>query len=591
MGNFQDLATTFRELLRMTPDQMTKTSAPDFLKTAAVNAQNDIRFGGERGAPPNSTVAENVLRTAMGNNQPPPQMPPQGVPGMDAAPQMPPQGAQAGGYIHDFGVASLPYTPKYEHGGIVSFGGTTDGSFVAGRNYAPRLYGVEAIDPRQNPESWLYGTDVFVNPDVSFGDEIWPFNEERKLEHLGAKLVGGKSKKALSPTELKTALQSNGRMPPLSRTDINPSANLLPTRDANGKLVYPNSSATSDKLKLTDEEIKNLQGSGFDPSKYLSAGSGMSNLPAIPNYDKFIEDKFIAPKDYDKTKRAAERAEFMKDFGVNPKFYEEQKVENEKNIANLKSQKKKDLWLALVQGGLKMAQTPGSIGQALAAGAESGLGALKETNKEYKEEERVLKQEQKQLAMAEYAANRGDAENEMKYKDKAEEDKRSFLNSKTQALLENKMKRFEIENGRAMKMAEMAQARDLARAEIGSNFALAEMKLKGAIDGNQTDLMKEIIKANATGMPTADTYGKIFAKQLELLSDDMSLSNVIGRDISTLPADQKDQLRKNAAKTATMETFKAANQIWQLQRGQLTAANSGILSGANSGYKVEKEEE
>ena len=130
MGNFQDLATTFRELLRMTPDQMTKTSAPDFLKTAAVNAQNDIRFGGERGAPPNSTVAENVLRTAMGNNQPPPQMPPQGVPGMDAAPQMPPQGAQAGGYIHDFGVASLPYTPNYEHGGIVSFGGTTDGSYV-----------------------------------------------------------------------------------------------------------------------------------------------------------------------------------------------------------------------------------------------------------------------------------------------------------------------------------------------------------------------------------------------------------------------------------------------------------------------------
>jgi len=142
MGNFQDLATTFRELLRMTPDQMTKTSAPDFLKTAAVNAQNDIRFGGERGAPPNSTVAENVLRTAMGNNQPPPQMPPQGVPGMGAAPQMPPQGAQAGGYIHDYGVASLPYTPKYEHGGIVSF---QEGG------YFPASY-----NPYDDPNSDLY---------------------------------------------------------------------------------------------------------------------------------------------------------------------------------------------------------------------------------------------------------------------------------------------------------------------------------------------------------------------------------------------------------------------------------------------------
>ena len=51
-------------------------------------------------------------------------MPPQGMPpGMGA---MPPQGmsvamAQAGGHVHDYGIAGLPYEPRYEHGGIVSF--------------------------------------------------------------------------------------------------------------------------------------------------------------------------------------------------------------------------------------------------------------------------------------------------------------------------------------------------------------------------------------------------------------------------------------------------------------------------------------
>jgi hypothetical protein len=51
-----------------------------------------------------------------------PPMPPQGVPGMGAMPPqgMPPQ-MQAGGHVHDYGIAGLPYEPHYEHGGIVSF--------------------------------------------------------------------------------------------------------------------------------------------------------------------------------------------------------------------------------------------------------------------------------------------------------------------------------------------------------------------------------------------------------------------------------------------------------------------------------------
>jgi hypothetical protein len=118
----------------MTPEQIKNVDpnvAPDFLKVAAINARNSFQQQAQQPAPPTTTVAENVIAQSVGAA---PQMPPQGVPGMDAAPQMPPQmppqGAQAGGYIHDLGVASLPYTPKYEHGGIVSFDGTASGSYV-----------------------------------------------------------------------------------------------------------------------------------------------------------------------------------------------------------------------------------------------------------------------------------------------------------------------------------------------------------------------------------------------------------------------------------------------------------------------------
>jgi len=127
-GAFSGLGQMFNELIKMTPQQISASGAPDFLKIAAMERQARARQ--QPVIPPTSTVAAQVVNQAVGAppaQQPAPQMP-QGVPGMGT----PPQGAQAGGYIHDYGVASLPYTPKYEHGGIVSFeeGGPTDYGFT-----------------------------------------------------------------------------------------------------------------------------------------------------------------------------------------------------------------------------------------------------------------------------------------------------------------------------------------------------------------------------------------------------------------------------------------------------------------------------
>ena len=111
-GVFSNLNKIFSQLVGMQPEQIAKANAPDFLKIAAMEQQAQLRKPPV--VPPTSTVAAQVVGRAAnpeGAQQPQPQ------------PQM-----QAGGHVHDYGVASLPYTPNYEHGGIVSFeeGGYAD---------------------------------------------------------------------------------------------------------------------------------------------------------------------------------------------------------------------------------------------------------------------------------------------------------------------------------------------------------------------------------------------------------------------------------------------------------------------------------
>ena len=120
-GPFQNLSATWAQLMQLTPQQMANASAPDYLKIAAMNAQDNIRQQGQPAAGPAAPpVAQQVVDKAVG-------APPAGQ-AMPASPSpAPTQMAAQGGYIHDYGVASLPYEANYGHGGIVSFdsGGAT----------------------------------------------------------------------------------------------------------------------------------------------------------------------------------------------------------------------------------------------------------------------------------------------------------------------------------------------------------------------------------------------------------------------------------------------------------------------------------
>lgn len=118
-GVFSNLNKIFSELVGMHPEQIAKANAPDFLKIAAMEQQAQLRKS--PAVPPTSTVAAQVVNRAANPEAAQPQM-------------------QTGGYVHDYGVATLPYKPNYEHGGIVSFdeGGYADiasNALGAGANF------------------------------------------------------------------------------------------------------------------------------------------------------------------------------------------------------------------------------------------------------------------------------------------------------------------------------------------------------------------------------------------------------------------------------------------------------------------------
>lgn len=121
-GVFSSLNKIFSQLIGMQPEQIAKANAPDFLKIAAMEQQAQLRK--PPAVPPTSTVAAQVVNRAAN---------PEG-----AQPQM-----QAGGHVHDYGVATLPYKPNYEHGGIVSFdeGGYAD---IAANAISPALEAIKS---------------------------------------------------------------------------------------------------------------------------------------------------------------------------------------------------------------------------------------------------------------------------------------------------------------------------------------------------------------------------------------------------------------------------------------------------------------
>ena len=155
-GPFQNQSATWAQLMQLTPQQMADASAPDYLKIAAMNAQDNIRQQGQPAAGPAAPpVAQQVVDKSVG-------APPAGQ-AMPASPApAPTQMAAHGGYIHDYGVASLPYEANYGHGGIVSFDGSK-GSEVK----AP-----PAPAPAKDPDGLMQQLKTAIQSDSVIADGV-----------------------------------------------------------------------------------------------------------------------------------------------------------------------------------------------------------------------------------------------------------------------------------------------------------------------------------------------------------------------------------------------------------------------------------
>lgn len=129
----QNLTALFPKLMQFTPQQLSQVQGvPGWFMASVLDAQNKARAQGTQTTPPPQTVVQQVIDQAVGAPPAGAQMP---------APQAPAptQMASHGGYIHDYGVASLPYEANYGHGGIVSFEGGGEASLEKsarmGQNY------------------------------------------------------------------------------------------------------------------------------------------------------------------------------------------------------------------------------------------------------------------------------------------------------------------------------------------------------------------------------------------------------------------------------------------------------------------------
>lgn len=282
-----------------------------------------------------------------------PPMPP-GVPGMgamppQAPPQMPPQ-MQAGGHVHDYGVASLPYEPRYEHGGIVAF---ETGKLVEGDG--------EERTVVDNPEEMLVSNAAIGggwSPSYYGPGATLSLDEYKNLKELNA-------------------AKNSGRQRVMDKPPVAAPEPPKPEAPKTGFSMNPVDPYLEQFKSLLAQEESNGSGRGLDTSPIP--------IPTIDRKGTDIERTVITPpKEISALQALADRTELEGKAGINPKYYEDygKKLQTRRDEAtkNLNT----DKWGAALEFFATLASSPGNIAQQFGTAATKGLGALKEVKKEYR---------------------------------------------------------------------------------------------------------------------------------------------------------------------------------------------------------------
>lgn len=494
-----------------------------------------------------------------------PPMPPQGMPAA-MPPQAPPVAmAQAGGHVHDYGVASLPYEPRYEHGGIVSFSnrGAVEGD---DDDDEERII----VD---NPEEMLVSnTDIgggwspsYYGPDATLSPTLAKDLYEAKTKAITNAAI---EEPPLTSQDYRMALLASGSP---DRGFFRGNTNPKPSDKTNGF-----SMAAGDpfaRYRGIIDEMENMP----EPTEDYSA-FGAPTLPASKLKDvsplKLHKPDSITPQQAIAEQKALEERE-----GIDPNHYKNYKDKLTSREEKAEKEFDANKWAAALDFFGGMMSSPGNFGQQIGAAIPKGLSSLKESRKEYLGR---MGEIEKLADMAD-AAERLESMGRIKEAQQISREREARINelSNAEAVSSHgdNIAAAKNEDDRALEQAKMQQTAAATRATLEASAAerrdakrLGILKLKydllGKMDEREQARMTALAKAYADKQISPDKLLEVISKETPEIRAEV-IADLKEKD---LPAD-------------SVEVDKLVNLAIQSRFESIVNSVEGF-TGANSGVGI-----
>lgn len=513
LGITQPLEKQFKELLRMDPQAILQSSAPEFLKIAALEQVNKASQAPAQ--QPQGTVADKVVQQSM---SPPGGMGPASVlptpaqagpvpPG--ATPQLPPQMPPQMTAI-DRGIGGLPADMTMASGGIVSFA-------EGGRGAEAR----KKVEERaEETKRFLRGTGEIG---LSFMDRIRAASSEYPP------FTGQADPLPLLEKEKEDTLGLNA--PEMTSADM---YYATPEAFRYRKDLPVNKPPTPP----TVEDLASRFGIGVG-----GKASGLGAVPTVPDVSSFFPER-AKYELKDKFDYAKEREKAIKGIGGLPDFFGSQRKAIEEQAKELQGLQRMGNAEALVSAGQSIANAYDPYGrpQTLIGALTEGLGAYTQSkqasNKEVRAEQRALRALESKLAEAEYAEKRGDVDAVVK----ARADAATIAN-------ELGIKNTDAENAYNITKANAQAASARKQAELDAAYQRAAMSIAAK---DRIEMFKAAQKlgpgSSAKDFASAvqDRYELLFESQFQKAYD--AAKTAAGNEGRVIGAEEDRALRSDISK-------------------------------------------
>lgn len=513
---------------------------------------------------PIKTVRDDVVRNAVG------------LAGLGAPPSLPVAGPSPAAspepvMMAEGGVAGLDTSPDmfneryYANGGIVAFqeGGVpgSRGPVLYRKADGTPVYGYKNIPKDYDPKESFKTSGLY---------KLFQASKERREKEKEARELWG----SMSPMERerRRKMMSEKDLPELSPEEVQAAFGYIPP--TSGKQPF-----------MGMREVPESAEAATAPAP--SAGIASIPAPSTPRVDvgdfpEFV--KSVKADEYDLDKRMKDREAMYKAMGVDPEFYAKQEAELGKEREDIGKREKRENWLAAAQGFLKMAQTPGTLGQAAAAGAQTGLEEYAKSAESIREDRAKLREANRNLQMAKQAQALGDAQSEMQYKEAADRELRAQLNQDIQNEFARNVAEYESKLKRALTERELAQQLQIATMDANLKLGIAQMSLQENMNDNEAKVMKDMFTAMTKGQMTADKLLDIQKELYEGLTDDV-VASLVGEDRYEIMRNDPAALEKFKQGHVKMNTDRMARRARELI--EIRNQQYQQLGGISNGYSAQ----